>query len=195
MRRQINNVISVIHSMFRVLLLKLIHGKNANFGLIERISPNVVIEVNRGAKIKLCKQVRIHSGSKVKVRGGGTLSIGKNVRINYNCMFFCRYEINIGDGCEFGPGVLVYDHDHDFRHHGGLAARKYKVAAVTIGDNCWIGANTVILKDTTLGNNCVVGAGTVLRGSYPAGSVIVQKRETDIVGNTESSKDTEGNEV
>lgn len=195
MRRQMNNIISVFHSMFRILLLKLLHGKKADVRLLERISPNVVLEVNRGAIIKLCKQVRIHSGSKVKVRDGGILSIGSNVRINYNCMIFCRHEINIGEGCEFGPGVLVYDHDHDFRHPGGLAAREYKVAAVNIGENCWIGANTVILKGTTLGNNCVVGAGTVLRGDYPAGSVIVQKRESNIVGNIESRKDIDGNEV
>lgn len=180
MRRKINNIISVIHSIFRVLLLKLVHGKNASLGLIERISPNVVLEVNRGATIRLCKNVRIHSGSKVKVRDGGTLTIGKNVRINYNCMFFCRHEINIGGGCEFGPGVLVYDHDHDFRHPCGLAAREYNVAAVNIGENCWIGANTVILKGTTIGNRCVVGAGSVLKGNYPDDSLITQKRVTSV---------------
>lgn len=185
MRRQMNNVISVIYSFLRILLLKMIHRRNADIELIERISPNVVLEVNRGAMINLCKRVRIHSGTKVKVRNGGILTIGSDVRINYNCMIFCRKKISIGKGCEFGPGVLIYDHDHDFRHPDGLAAREYKVDDVSIGKNCWIGANTIILKGTILGDNCVVGAGTVLMGKYPAGSVIVQKRETSIAGKTD----------
>lgn len=180
MRRQINNVISVGCSVFRMIALKLLHGKNADVGLIERISPNVVIELNCGGKLKLADKVRIHSGSKLKVRKGGYLNIGNNVRVNYNCMFFCHDCIHIGDGVEFGPNVLVYDHDHNFRHPDGLKAEAFKTDPVIIGNDCWIGANTVILRGTTLGDNCVVGAGSVIKGDFPAGSVIIQKRNTRI---------------
>ena len=180
MRRQINNLVSVVYSFFRILLLKLLHGSSADISFVERISPDVVLEINRGGKIKLADRVRIHSGSKVKVRRGGSLSIGRNARINYNCMFFCHNSITIGEGCEFGPGVLVYDHDHDFRYPDGLDARKYKVTPVIIGNNCWIGANTVILRGTTIGDNCVIGAGCVIKGSIPALSVVVQKRENQV---------------
>ena len=38
---------------------------------------------------------------------------------------------------------------------------------VTIGDNCFIGMNTVILKGTTIGNNTIVGAGSVVTGGVP----------------------------
>jgi len=47
--------------------------------------------------------------------------------------------------------------------------------------NCWIGANTVILRGTTIGDNSVIGAGCVLKGEYPAGAIIIQKRETTII--------------
>ena len=93
-------------------------------------------------------------------------------------MFFCHNHIEIGEGVEFGPNVLVYDHDHDFRHPDGLKADIFKTAPVIIGKNCWIGANTVILRGTVLGDNCVVGAGSVIKGEYPAQSVIIQKRNT-----------------
>lgn len=182
MRRQINNVISVGYSALRMIALKVVHGKNADVGLIERISPNVVIELNRGGKLKLADKVRVHSGSKIKVRKGADMSLGKEVKVNYNCMFFCHDHIEIGEGVEFGPNVLVYDHDHDFRHPAGLKAEAYKTGAVVIGKECWIGANTVILRGTTLGDNCVVGAGSVIKGNFPAGTVIVQKRDTEIRG-------------
>ena len=59
--------------------------------------------------------VRIHSGSKIKERKGSNLTIGDNVRINYNCMVICHNAVTIDAGTEFEPNVLVYDNDHTFR--------------------------------------------------------------------------------
>ena len=44
-------------------------------------------------------------------------------------------------------------------------------AHVTIGDNCWIGANSVICPGVTIGDNCVIGAGSVVTRDIPANSV------------------------
>ncbi|MDY2942298.1 MAG: acyltransferase [Paludibacteraceae bacterium] len=97
-------------------------------------------------------------------------------------MLTAREEIHIGAGVEFGPNVLIYDHDHDFRAKGGLKAKKFKSGKVHIGDNAWIGANTVILKNTTIGNNCVIGAGCVLANcNIPDNTVVVQRRDTEII--------------
>lgn len=179
MRRQLGNVISVLVSAVRLLGLKLILNKDFTAPWIQRISPNVVLEFSRKAKVRFGRKVRIHSGTKIKARGGACMDIGDNVRVNYNCIFVAHEHIEIGDGTEFGPSVYIYDHDHDYR--AGLKNDKFRKSAVVIGKNCWIGANTVILRGTKLGDNCVVGAGCVIKGDYPAGSVIVQKRETTVI--------------
>ena len=180
MRRKINNIISVICSMFRMLFYKIFRGSSFKTNLIQRISPNVVLEVNRGSKVKFGKKIRIHSGCKVKVRKNAKLIIEDNVKINYYCIIVCHNEIEIGQGTEFGPSVYLYDHDHDYRK--GLSAdsdgENYKSSKIRIGKNCWIGANTVILRGTELGDNCIVGAGSVLKGKYADNSVVVQKRES-----------------
>ena len=44
-------------------------------------------------------------------------------------------------------------------------------AHVTIGDNCWIGANSVICPGVTIGENSVIGAGSVVTRDIPANSV------------------------
>ena len=44
---------------------------------------------------------------------------------------------------------------------------------VTIGDNCFIGMNTVILKGTTIGNNTIIGAGSVVVKDIPENVVAV----------------------
>ena len=58
---------------------------------------------------------------------------------------------------------------------------KFQTSPITIGSNVWIGANTLILRGTTIGDNCVVAGGSVIRGSYPADTVIVQKRTTEVI--------------
>ncbi len=176
MRRIINNVVSVIHSALRFGGLKVFHGKRLKVGIIERLSPNVVLEMNKGANVFIGKKVRIHSGCKIKVRNGANLVINDEVKVNYYCIVACHDNIEIGEGTELGPCVFLYDHDHDYK--AGLKNNKFKKGSIRIGKKCWIGANTIILRGTTIGDNCVIGAGCVLKGDYPDNTVIVQKRET-----------------
>lgn len=178
MRRQLNNIISVCWTALRLNFYKICNGGGKlSYNAVERISPNVVLEFNRGSTVKLGKRIRIHSGSKIKVRPGAQLSIGDNVKINYGCIIACHNQITIGEGTEFGPSVYLYDHDHDYKK--GLSENSnqecFKKAPITIGKNCWIGANTVILRGTTLGDNCVVGAGSVVKGQYESNFVIIKR--------------------
>jgi acetyltransferase-like isoleucine patch superfamily enzyme len=180
MSRKIKNVIAVLFSLIRFSLLKIIHGKRFSFEGIQRFSPNTqLFFLNRG-KILLGNKVRAHTGTKIRAISGGVVNIGANSTFNYNCMIVALKGIQIGTGVEFGPNVLVYDHDHDFRAKGGLKANKYKYGKVEIGDNTWIGANSVILRGTKIGKNCVVGAGCVISGNFPDNSIITQKRETTV---------------
>ena len=182
MRRLVNNIISVGFSLIKFSIIKLFHWKDFTFSPVERFSPNVVTEFNKGSKVNFGKMVRVHSGTKIKVRGGAQLSIGSNAKINYYCIIACHDKIEIGEGTEFGPSVYLYDHDHDYKVGFSADSNKeaYVSAPIIIGKNCWIGAHTVILRGTEIGNNCVVGAGCVLNGKYAPNSVIVQKRETTV---------------
>lgn len=47
-----------------------------------------------------------------------------------------------------------------------------KTKPIKIGDGCFIGANSIILKGTTLGRNVVVGAGSVVHGEFPDNVII-----------------------
>lgn len=178
MRRQVNNIISVLYSFIRLHVMKMFHGGNLRFQLVERFSPNVVLEMEKRAKVTLGKRVRAHSGCKIKVRKRAVLEIGHDVHLNYNCIIVCRKKISIGEGTEFGPSVYIYDHDHDYK--SGLKKQLFKEADITIGKNCWIGANTIILCGTTIGDNCVIGAGSVIKGNIPTNSLLIQKSTNEI---------------
>lgn len=106
---------------------------------------------------------------------GGDLNIG-NCFINRNVMIVCRNKVHIGDGVEFGPNVVVYDHDHEF-DKSGVVGKKFKLGEVYIGNNCWIGAGAIILRNTHIGDGTVIGAGTVVKGDIPPHSVIYNERK------------------
>ncbi|MET3882802.1 acetyltransferase-like isoleucine patch superfamily enzyme [Chitinophagaceae bacterium OAS944] len=80
--------------------------------------------------------------------------------------------ITIGNKNMFGPDIFITDSNHTYGPGLSPTDTPMQVGSVIIGDNCWIGAKVVILKDVILGDNCVVAAGAVVTKSFPAGSII-----------------------
>lgn len=180
MRRLLYNAISVLFSALKFGILKVFHFRHFFFEGIQRFSPDTEVVMAEKGTIRLGRHVRAHRRSKLLAFGSGVLEIGSNTALGNGVSINCMEKITIGEGVQIGPDVKIYDHDHDFRVPGGIRAEKFRTAPVVIGDNSWIGCNVVILMGTTLGANCIVGAGSVLKGQYPANSVIVQKRNTEV---------------
>ena len=111
----------------------------------------------------------------ITVRNGAQLYMGKKSSLNADCKVICQKKICIGENTIFGPNVLIYDHDHVY-DADGVKRNEFECDNVVIGNNCWIGAGTIILKGTNIGNNCVIAAGSVVKGRIPSGQLLVQKR-------------------
>ena len=74
--------------------------------------------------------------------------------------------VTIGDNCQMAPNVAIYTAGHPVYPTTRNSAYEYG-KAVTIGDNVWIGGNTVILPGVYIGNNAVIGAGSVVTKDIP----------------------------
>lgn len=170
------NVIRLIRAHFKCVFLKIINGKRFSYSNFLRMEKNVRIVLRDNSSMKLKKNVLVSGNSVLSATDGGVLMIGENVGINRNSMIMCHESISIGDNTIMGPGVYIYDHDHKFDTNKGVNRNEFKTAPVRIGERCWIGANSVILRGTNLGNNCVVAAGSVIKGTFPDGTKIIQKK-------------------
>ena len=151
--------------------------KHVNKGTLKNqgrlvIKKNVSVEIRGSGYMETGKgTVTIQHGGRIVIEDGGRLIIGDDIGINSNCYIAVHNEVSIGSNTIFGPGVVVVDQDHDYRADGGLKAEKYRVGSVIIGNNVWIGANAVILRDSVIEDNAVVGAGCIVKGIVQAGMV------------------------
>ena len=103
---------------------------------------------------------------------GSHIEVGKNFFANYNCTIIDVAKVKIGDNCLLAPNVAIYTAGHPIYPSTRNSAYEYG-KAITIGDNVWIGGNTVICPGVTIGSNVVIGAGSVVTKDIPANVVAV----------------------
>lgn len=101
---------------------------------------------------------------------GKNIEVGKNFFANYNCTILDVAKVKIGDNCQMAPNVAIYTAGHPVHPVSRNSAYEYG-KEITIGDNVWIGGNTVICPDVHIGNNVVIGAGSVVTKDIPDWSI------------------------
>lgn len=104
--------------------------------------------------------------------GGKHVHFGNNVYANFNLTMVDDADIYVGSYVMFGPNVTVATAGHPINPVLRRKAMQYNVE-VHIGNNVWIGANSVILPGVTIGDNTVIGAGSVVTKDIPANVVAV----------------------
>lgn len=123
----------------------------------------------------------LYPGCRIILDQNGKIKIGSNVFLNHGCSLTSLKQISIGDNCIFGENVKVYDHNHGFTDKTlPMKKQPYSVQEVSIGNNVWIGSNTVVLKGVTIGDNVVIGAGSVIQENIPDDSIVYNERKNCI---------------
>lgn len=172
----------MLGACYKILLkmTKVQYGKNLILKGIPIIfnKKNADLKIGNNCVIKsslLSNLVGLYSRTIIVTRvEGATINIGNNVGIS-GATIYARKGIFIGDNTNIGGNVKILDNDfHPIEAEDRLLDKKEKIgcAEISIGRNCFIGCNALILKGTKIGDNSVVGAGAVVCGQYPANCVI-----------------------
>lgn len=107
---------------------------------------------------------------------------GKGVRIGNGCIFRYPYTVHIdtmrpslitiGDNVDMNRNFGIKAHDFGHRVfiplYGEFLSSSGKV---TIGSNIYFGTDVTVLKGVTIGDNCIIGAGSIVSKSIPSNSV------------------------
>ncbi len=132
------------------------------------ILSEIIGELGKGGFIQ--GPIAFHYGKHTK--------IGENFFGNFNLTVQDDAEVTVGDNCNFGPNVTIVTPVHpmlpDERREMLTASGEKKhlcyAKPVHIGNDCWFGASVTVCPGVTIGDNCVIGAGSVVTRDIPANS-------------------------
>lgn len=143
------------------------------------IAPNSSIGASSGSHVIIKAHVVIGTFSSITAEGGLNVIIGCNT--TFHSFATVSGDILIGDNCLIAPRVAIMSTTHQIK--SCLSIRSQDAAyiqknggpqslPIRIGNDCWIGINSVILPGVVLGDGCVVGANSVVTRSFPEFSVV-----------------------
>ena len=101
---------------------------------------------------------------------GKHIRLGKRFFANFHLTILDEAMVTIGDDCFCGPNVSIYTACHSTNPVERNSRREW-AKPVTIGHNVWIGGDVTILPGVTIGDNCTIGAGSVVTRDIPANTL------------------------
>ena len=101
---------------------------------------------------------------------GKHILVGKRFFANFCLTILDEALVTFGDDCFVGPNVSIYTACHS-TDPVERNSRKEWAKPVSIGNNVWLGGNVTILPGVTIGDNCTIGAGSVVTRDIPSDSV------------------------
>ncbi len=115
---------------------------------------------------------RVHVNQPFRCDYGSNISVGDDFFANFNLTILDEAPVTFGDHVFIGPNVGIYTACHPLESDRRNECIEW-AEPVTIGHNVWIGGGVTILPGVSIGDNCVIGAGSVVSRSIPSGSVAV----------------------
>ncbi len=101
----------------------------------------------------------------------GEIIIGTHTRIGLHNTIIGP--VHIGNQVNIAQGVIISGINHNYEKPlHGIIEQGVSSSSITIHDDVWIGANTVITAGVSIGNHCVVGAGSIVTKDIPPYSVV-----------------------
>ena len=139
---------------------------------------NLIKPSNRKEREQLIKKIFAKTGEDILVESsfqcdyGYNISVGENFYMNHNGVILDAAKVEFGDNVFIAPNCGFYTAGHPIdveQRNKGLEYAK----PIKVGDNVWIGGNIVVLPGVPIGNNCVIGAGSVVVKDIPDNSIAV----------------------
>lgn len=159
------------------------------------ISGRAIFRARKRGEIVLGENVVLNSDGRTNLVGllnptivetlqGGRVEIGDNTGAS-SLIVSSALSVKIGARCMIGGNVRIYDHDYhslNFKDRGTCRDKiNMRKRAVEIGNDCFIGANAIILKGTKIGDRSIVAAGSVVFGLEVPPDAVVKGNPGEVV--------------
>jgi acetyltransferase-like isoleucine patch superfamily enzyme len=168
------------------------HGKNLLF------QGKTIIRTRKKSEIVLGDSVVFNSNPSTNLVGlinptildtrfGGRIEIGDRTGAS-SVVISSKTLVKIGSRCKIGGNVRIFDHDF---HSLDASIRctsedrnNIRSSEIEIGDDCFIGTNSILLKGTKIGACSIVAAGSVVFGLQVPPDSLVKGNPAQVVNKT-----------
>lgn len=142
------------------------------FGMIQFGARNKVISISCDktyiridGKVHFYGKAYIQTGSEFNVLSG-ELHIGHKVKLAEQVQLVCCSSIKIGNNTQISTRTVLMDNNFHFILNRTKRLVRPCKGKIVIGNNCWIGRNSFVYKNTNIPDNVIVAANSVLKGDY-----------------------------
>jgi len=120
-------------------------------------------------RVEIGDYVKIHRETRVEgiETDKHSIHIGHNSWIGEDTIINCHETVAIGNNVGIGCRSQIWSHGYFPSILDGLP---FKIAPVSIGDDCWLPPSCVVLPGVTIGERCIIGTGSLVTNSIEAGS-------------------------
>ena len=152
---------------FLFLWLNLFYPKSVNLPVAYKLCcfiPQKIFRRNGRLPWPTHPSTRIIDWKKIKTSNGWCAP-----GLSAFCYIQARNGIKLGNNVRIGPGVGRISAGHDLDDYD----QHTRTPPIRIGNNVWIGMNSVILPGVTIGDNVAIGAGSIVTSDIPSNSIAV----------------------
>ena len=110
---------------------------------------------------------------------GSKILIGDNCRLN-GVYVHSQKSVTIGNNCVMASGVNIVDSNGHETNSMDRTTGRDTPQEIIIGNNVWIGLNSIILKGSVIGDNSIIAAGSVVKGNVPENSIYSTQNQVSI---------------
>jgi len=132
------------------------------------------LKIGKESSVSAFTTLAVSNDSRNNVKNS-YLEIGERTYIGeYNNIRAGGGKIKIGNNCLISQHITIVASNHSVNRKDLIRNQKWSLNKnfVIIGDDVWIGANSVILPGVTVGNGSVIGAGSVVGQDVPEYSIV-----------------------
>jgi acetyltransferase-like isoleucine patch superfamily enzyme len=158
-----------------------------------------VLEALSDGRLEIGAGTLFEPGVWITAPGRARVRIGAGTFLNVGVMIAAAELVEIGDHCMLANGCFVTDANHRFDDRDWPVTWQGFTSKGTtrIADNCWLGANVVVMSGVSVGERCVIGANSVVTGDLPpftvaAGAPARELRKIDYVSKLRNSASSAG---
>jgi len=126
-----------------------------------------------GKNLLIQRYCHFHCGGRPWSFGKGKIVVGNDCCFSENNVLYGAGEIEVGDSCSTGPGVMIFSSRENYeRYSEKHQEAEHVFGKVKIGNYVIIFANVVVSPGVTIGDGAVIAAGSVVIRDVPAWTIV-----------------------